>query len=87
MTLARWHTGTKAQTLAFLREIGKQYDGMSDDMAAVEHDDQIDDWDVAVLECRICNARQTAVLPSGGAAENQECHKCGHRTADVAEID
>ncbi len=87
MSLARWHTGTKAQTLAFLREIGKRYDGMSDDMAAIEHDDRVHQWDVAILECRICATRQTAVLPVGGKGEDRECPRCGNMTADVVEIE
>lgn len=83
--LACWHTGTKAQTLEFLRTCERQDIDIPDLMSQIEDEDDVDDWQVAVLECRICGQRQVSVLPTGGVLEDCECPKCKNMTADVIE--
>lgn len=43
-------------------------------------------WNVAVVECRMCGNRHTAVFPDGTDMERMECAKCGHMTCGVVEI-
>ena len=88
MSLAVWHSGSKAETLMFLRE-GKVLltPEFSDSMSQVEKEDKIDEWLVAVLECRICGKRQLAVLPSVAPLENMECQECLNMSCDPVEED
>lgn len=84
MRCARWHTETKAKTLVFLREIGRNdLLGISDAMAEGEHEDDTHDWDVCVLECRICGHKHTGIVPHEMADTDNECANCGNMTADV----
>ena len=83
MAYARWHTGTKAQTLQFLREAERQSPDIPSDMSSIEHEDGINDWDVCVLECRVCGYRFTSVCPNVMSDENSECPRCGNMTADI----
>lgn len=90
MTLARWHTGTKAQTLVFLLKLNlKRSDviGISDGMAEMEDEEAVSDWDVCVLECRICGHRHTAIVPHAFANGGSECSNCQAMTADVVECE
>lgn len=87
MALARWHSGTKAQTLEFLLEAKRIFPGISDEISVMEKEEHIIDWDVCVLECRICGSRQTGIVPREMANENNECVNCGNMTADVIEDD
>ncbi len=88
MTLARWHTGTKAQTLVFLREVGRNdLAGISDGMAEVEDEQAVTDWDVCVLECRICGHRHTSIVPHEIANKGNQCSNCEAMTADVLECE
>jgi len=83
--LACWHTGTKAQTLEFLKDCDRQSEDISDLMSQIEDEDKVSDWQVTILECRICSKRQVVVLPVGGPLEDAECSTCGCMTADVIE--
>ena len=85
MTLARYHTGTKADTLLFLQECDRQDAEIPGLMSEVEVEQDVTLWDTAVLECRICGKRSLAVVPTQMQNEDNECHVCGNMTADVIE--
>lgn len=82
------HTGTKAQTLMFLREVRKLKSDAADDMSYIEHEDRIDDWCVGLAECRICSVKQTTVFPSSvKSLDDFQCVNCGNMTADIVFMD
>ena len=86
MSLSRWHTGTKAKTLIALKEGGATlYPELSDIMSQVEDKNDVKDWDITLLECRICGHRHLVVVPYEMSDVGNECLNCGERTADVAE--
>lgn len=85
MSLARWHTGTKAKTLEALRDCKRQSLDIPDLMTQIEFEDDVKDWDLAILECRICGYRHLVVVPFEMDNENNECINCGNMTADVLE--
>lgn len=85
MTLARWHTGTKAKTLQAIRDCERQNPDISDLMSEIEDEDGVKDWDFVVLECRICGHRHTAVVPCQMDDTDNECDNCGNMTADIIE--
>lgn len=85
MTLARWHTGTKAKTLEALRDCKRQSLDIPDLMSGIEDEDNVKDWDLAVLECRICGFREVEIVPCQMNNTDSECSNCGNMTADVIE--
>lgn len=84
--LARWHTGTKAETLVFVEAVRRPLEGLADGMAEIEDKDGSVDWDVCILQCRICGHRHTAVVPHEMANNDNECCECGYMTADVEPV-
>lgn len=87
MALARWHIGTKAKTLQFIWEIEKQSPDIANMLSGMEDEEGITDWDVCVLECRVCGHRHNAVVPHEMSDENAECYECYQMTADVAAME
>ena len=86
MSLSRWPTGTKAETLIALRKGGAQlYPQLSDLISKIEDEYDVRNWDVAILECRICGYKHLAVVPSEMDDDDNECQNCGNMTADVVE--
>lgn len=60
------------------------YPELSDIMSQIENEDGIDDWNVAVMRCRICNKKTLVVLPvkMKVGIEDSECNNCGNMTCD-----
>lgn len=88
ISYACWNTGTKAQTLVFLKEIGRDdVATVINDLAAIEQEDNVDDWDTAIMDCGICGHRQTTVFPHNADADSFECHSCRNMAARPVIID
>jgi len=85
MALAEFHTGTKAETLLFLKEADRPLEGISDLMSQIEDEQGVKEWKVCVSECRICRARYVTVAPDIMANEDHECESCGSMTSCVIE--
>jgi len=83
MALARWHTGTKAQTLMFLREASQHFRDIPDLMSEIEDEHNIKEWDVCIMKCRICGARYVAIVPTIMDNDGNECANCRNMTANV----
>ena len=85
MKLARWHSGTKAQTLLVMRNGGIGLQDVSDSMAWVEDTEDVKNWDICISKCRICGGEQVDIVPHEMIGLNTECNNCGNMTADVIE--
>jgi hypothetical protein len=88
ISYACWNSGTKAQTLVFLKEIGRDdVVAIINELAEMEQEDNVDDWNVAIMDCSICGHRETSVFPHGSDADVFQCHECYSMAARPVVID
>lgn len=88
ISYACWNTGTKAQTLVFLKEIGREdVPTIINELVGMEQEDNVDDWDVAIMDCGICGHREVAVFPHGVDEDSFECEACHNMASRPVVID